>query len=160
MLKQINNVETFVDDDYKWILHEGSPQTDYYKNYNTLHYQVFDVDIPYIKKFAEETFKIYSISFVKQLPGMVIPLHTDKYWFFKSKYKFSEDKIIYRTNIFLEDWKSGHYFEANNEPVVKWKAGQYVLLDTTIFHRSGNIGDDPKYTAQITGLLLDSQAEE
>ena len=86
---------------------------------------------------------------------MVIPLHTDKYWFFKSKSKLPADKGVYRANIFLEDWKPGHYFEVNNEPVVKWKAGQYALLDTTIFHRSGNLGDKTKYTAQVTGLLLD-----
>lgn len=153
MLKQINNVESFIDTGYNWILHEGSPQSIHYRSDNTLHYQVFDVELNYIKNFAEENFKHYTTSIIKQPPGMSIPLHIDQYWFFKSKFNIDEKTKIYRANIFLEDWKSGHYFEVDGEPIVQWKAGQYYLLDNKKYHRSGNLGDEFKYTAQITGVF-------
>ena len=92
-------------------------------------------------------------SIIKQEPGHVIPLHTDKYFYFSNKtYKCNPDDIV-RFAIFLEDWQSGHYFELANKPIVNWKKGQYVELNNRLPHRSGNIGDTTKYTAQITGLL-------
>lgn len=151
-LDPINDSTAFVDKGYNWLLHEGMPQNNYYQAHNTLHYQVFDVSIPYIKKFAEKSFKKYAISFIKQLPGMSIPLHKDYYYFFKSKHGLTQNEKVFRVNIFLDDWKPGHYFEAGGKPYVNWKRGEFVVLDNNVLHRSGNIGDVPKYTAQVTGV--------
>ena len=153
MLKEIIPNCTFVDHGIDWILHEGNPQNEWYKNYNTIHYQVFDHKIPYIYNFAKKKFKKYTTSIIKQEPGMVIPLHKDEYFHFKKTHQCDDSKIV-RYNIFLEDWQSGHYFEVDNTPIVGWSKGQYIELDDTIPHRSANVGDVNKYTAQITGLLL------
>jgi len=62
-----------------------------------------------------------------------------------------KDEII-RVNIFLEDWKTGHYFELNGNPILKWQAGDAIILDASKPHLSANAGIDPKFTMQITGL--------
>jgi hypothetical protein len=152
MLQQIDNATKFYDKGYEWILHEGEPQTEHYQNFNTLHYQVFNTNIPYIIDFAEKTFEKYTCSMIKQEPAKVIPLHTDKYYIFSKKHKCNPDDVT-RINIFLEDWKSGHYFELEEKPITNWKKGQYVILNNKIKHRSANVGDQTKYTAQITGIL-------
>ena len=153
MLKEISNPECFTDKGISWIMHEGSPQTQHYRNYNTIHYQVFDHRIDYIQNFAKTKFQKFSTSIIKQGPGMCIPLHIDKYHYFTNTNKCDPDAIV-RFNIFLEDWKSGHYFEVDNIPIVGWKKGQYVQLNNKLSHRSANVGDQNKYTAQVTGLLL------
>ena len=153
-LASIGNTTEFVDEGYQWLLHEGMPQDEYYKAHNTLHYQVFDVSIPYIKKFAENSFTKYAISFIKQMPGMSIPLHKDYYHFFKTKHKLKQYEKVLRINLFLDDWKPGHYFEAGGKPYVDWKRGEYVVLDSDLVHRSGNFGEVPKYTALVTGVRL------
>ena len=155
MLSKISNPGTFEEKNYNWILHEGSPQDDYYKGHNTLHYQMFDAEVPYITEFAEQTFKKFAISLIKQMPGMCIPLHKDTYYFFKQKHGLLPEHNVYRANIFLEDWKPGHYFEAGDEPYVNWKAGDFLMLNKDLGHRSANMGTVPKYTAQVTGILLD-----
>ena len=150
-LAPISNATEFVDEGFQWLLHEGTPQDQNYKAHNTLHYQVFDASIPYINEFAEKSFTKYAISFIKQMPGMSIPLHKDLYHFFKTKHQLEDEKVL-RVNIFLDDWKPGHYFEAGGKPYVNWKRGEYVVLDSELPHRSGNMGDVPKYTAQVTGV--------
>jgi len=151
-LAPIDSPAPFEDRGYDWLLHEGMPQDENYKAHNTLHYQAFDVSIPYVKKFAENSFKKYSISFIKQMPGMSIPLHKDLYYFFKSNHTLQKSEKVFRVNIFLDDWRPGHYFEADGKPYVNWKRGEYVVLDSDILHRSGNMGNLPKYTAQVTGV--------
>jgi len=153
MLEKIDLVEVFADKDFDWILHEGSPQDSFYKGHNTLHYQVFDAEVNYITEFAKKRFTKFAISIIKQMPSMSIPLHTDTYHFFKQKHGLHLDQEVHRANIFLQDWEPGHYFEANGHPYVNWKAGEYIMLNKNLPHRSGNLGTKAKYTAQITGIL-------
>jgi hypothetical protein len=152
-LVPISNITKFVDEGYQWVLHECTPYDQIYKSHNTLHYQVFDVSIPYVKEFAEKSFTKYVISVIKQMPGMSIPLHKDSYYFFKTKHQLEQDEKVLRVNVFLDDWRPGHYFEAEGKPYVNWKRGEYVVLDREVEHRSGNMGDVPKYTAQVTGVF-------
>ena len=154
MLGKISNVGTFVDEGYTWVLSNGTPETDYYKVHNTIHYHHFSPNISWVDEFAKKHFSKFSITIIKQMPGMVIPSHVDKYYYFKRQHQVPDDVKICRANVFLEDWKSGHYFEAGETPIVKWKAGDYCILDDSVWHRSGNFGDEPKYTAQVTGIKL------
>lgn len=154
MIQQIDNVGEFVDKGFTWVLAEGYPQTDFFGAHNTLHYHHFSPNIDWITDFAKSTFSKFSITLIKQMPGMAIPQHVDKFYHFLSLHGLSDGVKIFRANIFLEDWKSGHYFEAGEKPIVKWRAGQYCILDNTVLHRSGNLGDVPKYTAQVTGIKL------
>jgi hypothetical protein len=55
--------------------------------------------------------------------------------------------------VFLEDWKSGHYFEANNQSFTHWQAMDYVMWSNDTPHLGGNLGDEARYTVQITGTI-------
>ena len=119
-----------------------------------IHQKFFDnKEVDYQELGRQTGIDVKSVSVIKQEPGNIIPKHRDMFYKIEQTYPFRQEEKV-RANIFLEDWKSGHYFEADEEPIVKWKAGDYCLLDNTVWHRSGNFGDEPKYTAQITGTKL------
>lgn len=109
-----------------------------YTEYNTEYYQAF------IDLFTDK-----SISVIKQLPGQTIPLHTDTFHVLSSKLNVDPRDCI-RILVFLEDWKTGHYFEINDRPILQWKKGDEVIINYGEKHLSGNMGIEPKYTLQIT----------
>ena len=86
---------------------------------------------------------------IKQLPGQTIPLHTDTFHVLSSKLNVDPRDCI-RILVFLEDWKTGHYFEINDRPILQWKKGDEVIINYGEKHLSGNMGIEPKYTLQIT----------
>jgi hypothetical protein len=55
--------------------------------------------------------------------------------------------------VFLEDWKSGHYFEGLGTPITQWHAGQTIEWSYDTPHMAANIGTKPRYTLQITGHI-------
>jgi ectoine hydroxylase-related dioxygenase (phytanoyl-CoA dioxygenase family) len=59
-----------------------------------------------------------------------------------------------RAVIFLEDWKSGHYFEIDEVPIVNWKKGDYILWKNDTSHMAANLGKENRYTMQVTGIVL------
>lgn len=117
---------------------------------NTEYYQTFDVPEEF-HTFAKGIFSEYSLSVIKQMPGQTIPTHFDTFYQFSKKVNCDKFAVC-RLNFFLEDWKSGHYFEIDNEPYVKWKKLNFKIIRYGQPHLSGNMGMDPKYTMQITGL--------
>jgi len=134
---------------------EFESQNEYYRSIgfnesNTSFGQTFDVGSD-INSFARTLFSQYSVSVIKQLPGHCIPVHTDTYYTFAKNNKVDKTEIV-RVNIFLERWKTGHYFEVNNTPILNWRAGDAIILTTDKPHLSANAGIEPKYTMQITGL--------
>jgi hypothetical protein len=64
-----------------------------------------------------------------------------------------EAEQMYRGIVFLEDWKSGHYFEIDGRPLMPWRAGDWVYWNNAVPHYAGNFGTEPRYTMQITGHL-------
>tara|TARA_R110000782_G_C14794655_1_gene411236 strand:+ start:934 stop:1401 length:468 start_codon:yes stop_codon:yes gene_type:complete len=153
MLRQIKKRKKFVDSNLNWKKEISKNNIRTHPVATTVHYQTFTEKVDWIEAFAKRKFSQYTMSLLKQEPNMLIPVHVDSYYFFKKTFKVNKKQKVYRANIFLEDWKPGHYFEVNNKPCVNWKAGQYILLDQTMWHRSGNVGVDKKYTAQVTGVL-------
>lgn len=83
--------------------------------------------------------------------GQALPTHQDKYLKYQKYHNISDPNKIYRAVVFLEDWKSGHYFEINNRPFLEWKAGDWVWWNYDTPHFSANVGSEPRYTLQITG---------
>jgi hypothetical protein len=83
--------------------------------------------------------------------GDVIPLHTDHYLSYQKAFAITDPSIIGRCLIFMEDWKSGHYFEIDGQAITDWKAGDYILWQHDVPHAAANIGVDSRYTMQITG---------
>ena len=49
--------------------------------------------------------------------------------------------------------KPGHYFEYDSRGLVNWKKGDYVMYSTDTPHAASNIGIEPRYTLQVTGIL-------
>lgn len=87
------------------------------------------------------------------MPGTIMPEHTDTYLKYKQINNIDlTSKNVSRCIVFLEDWKSGHYFEVDNTPVTNWKRGDYVLWRDDTPHIAANIGSENRYTLQITGL--------
>ena len=86
--------------------------------------------------------------------GTVMPNHSDRYVRYINLFNLQgREHLIRRALVFLEDWKSGHYLEAMDEPVVGWKAGQVTEWTYDTPHMAANIGLEPRYTLQITGHL-------
>jgi aspartyl/asparaginyl beta-hydroxylase (cupin superfamily) len=85
-------------------------------------------------------------------PGEVLPEHTDKYARLVKNFD-TKSRTIVRTVIFLDDWKQGHYLEMDRNPIVNWKAGDYVMWTSTLRHCAANLGFDERYTLQLTGFL-------
>lgn len=83
----------------------------------------------------------------------IMPVHTDHFQKYTEVFNVSREDVR-RAVIFLEDWKSGHYFEIGSEAVTNWKAGDCYIWDCDEPHAASNIGTEPRYTLQITGLYL------
>ena len=54
----------------------------------------------------------------------LIPNHSDAYNVYTEKFNCSTEDV-HKILIFLEDWRSGHYFELEDKPIVDWKSGDY-----------------------------------
>lgn len=85
--------------------------------------------------------------------GTILPCHQDTYKRYIEIFKLDDPQSVYRAIVFLEDWASGHYLEIDNEPIVKWSAGDVVTWWYDTPHLAANMGYTPRYTLQITGHL-------
>ena len=88
--------------------------------------------------------------FYKMSGLIVMPPHIDKYEKYSEVFNVPYDNVI-RALVFLEDWKPGHYFEIDNQGIVNWSAGDYILWGPGVIHAASNVGKDTRYTLQITG---------
>jgi len=95
----------------------------------------------------------FSWSVYRMGPGCVLPNHSDTFARFRNLYKIHDPQTIYRAVVFLEDWASGHYFEIDGNPVVKWRAGDVVAWRFDTPHLAANMGETARYTLQITGIV-------
>jgi hypothetical protein len=86
-------------------------------------------------------------------PGTIMPEHSDTFIKYREIMNLKSTDNVGRVVIFLEDWKSGHYFEIDETPIVKWKRGDYVMWKNDTPHMAANLGRENRYTMQITGVL-------
>jgi hypothetical protein len=84
----------------------------------------------------------------------IMPPHIDHFDTYCKVFNIDRNKV-FRAIVFLEDWKPGHYFEYDNQGLVNWKKGDYVIYSTNTLHAASNIGIDPRYTLQVTGIKND-----
>lgn len=94
--------------------------------------------------------KVYQVTRLQ--PGMILPLHGDRYSTYRSRNNITDPDQIVRIIVFLEDWKSGHYLEVAGKPFVNWQAGDWVSWTYDTPHLAVNNGHDNRYTLQITGV--------
>jgi hypothetical protein len=92
------------------------------------------------------------LSFSRLNTCEALPMHKDHYVTYRKIHNITDTSTIWRTVVFLEDWKSGHYFEIDGQPFVNWKAGNCVTWNYDVPHFAGNFGIEPRYTIQITGI--------
>ena len=100
-----------------------------------------------------DTLKLKNPGFVfyKMCTLDIMPVHADHFETYCRIFNVHSSEV-YRAIVFLEDWQSGHYFEIDNIGVVNWCAGDYYLWNGDAPHAASNIGIDPRYTLQITGI--------
>ena len=108
-------------------------------------------------EFIDENFrwlkdKHFQINLFK--PGQVVPSHIDHLEYYKNLYNIKNSNDVLRIILFLQDWQSGHYFEAENTGIVNWQAGDWVAFDPIRPHSLANIGHTNRYTLQITGTKM------
>lgn len=100
---------------------------------------------------------VKTVSAILQPPGNTVTMHRDTFFKFKTLYPEDQRQKV-RANIYLEDWKPGHFLNYQDENYVwqtstHWKAGDGFLWDSDNLHLSANAGLAPKYTLQISGFL-------
>lgn len=106
----------------------------------------------FVEHFAQLGWKDIGTSYYRMKTGTVLPTHSDLYLKYINLFNLQgQEHTIRRAIVFLEDWKSGHYFEAFGVPDLEWKAGQVVEWTYDTPHMAANIGIEDRYTLQITG---------
>jgi hypothetical protein len=86
--------------------------------------------------------EIVEVWFVRLDPGDVITLHQDAYDV------SAKDHVRY--TMYLQDYAPGHIFIHSDTIVVDYKAGDiYKFDDALVWHAAGNLGLQPRITAQI-----------
>jgi hypothetical protein len=105
-----------------------------------------------IEVFEQMGWQNVGTSYYRMMPGTILPTHQDLYKKYIELFDLAgQEHTIHRAVIFLEDWQPGHYLEAMDCPMVKWRAGDVVewVYDTP--HMAANMGSTPRYTLQVTG---------
>jgi hypothetical protein len=161
------NLEVFWDDEYKTLNYVNEPFNDVISisTWVTQGYpQRFTGDMcdmrssqpgwnqQFIDHFASLGWKDVGTSYYRMSTGTVLPTHGDLYLKYIDLFNLQgHEHTIRRAIVFLEDWKSGHYFESMGVPLTEWRAGQVVEWTYNTPHMAANIGLDDRYTLQITG---------
>ncbi len=106
-------------------------------------------------KTLENMFGLYnqSYTFYRMNTLEIMPVHTDHYRTYCNLNNVTPDKVC-RVVMMLEDWKPGHYFELDGVGYVNWKAGDWFKWKGDVPHAASNIGVEPRYTLQVTGLSV------
>lgn len=131
--------------------YQQTPATQkYYTEHNSSIWQIFDEAPEFIHDLAiklPQDFTHHVVSSIMIPPGQTVPYHYDLHYKIRQQYGEGD---TFRYLIFLEDWKRGHYFELDDEPITKWRAGDWVKISNKIWHLAGNMGEEPFYSAQVT----------
>lgn len=93
----------------------------------------------------------------KIMPGRFIPPHKDKMYKMRTYLEETnvdmENKELGRVTIFLQDHKVGHWLNIDNQSFDNYSKGDYGFIFPEQLHVVGNLGHEPRYTMQITGLV-------
>lgn len=125
---------------------------DRYKNISS---DIYNGVPEFVQQYLDQQFdwlnnKFYAVS--RMRPGMVLPIHSDKYSYFRSQNTIGPGQHVLRIIVFLEDWQSGHVSEVNSTPFTSWKQGDWISWMDDAPHMAANLGHTNRYTLQITGV--------
>lgn len=106
-------------------------------------------------RYLENRFGLYNqtYTFYRMDTLEIMPVHSDHFRTYCRLNNVTPDKV-YRVVVMLEDWKPGHYFELDGIGYTNWKAGDWFKWRGDVPHSAANIGVEPRYTLQITGLSI------
>jgi hypothetical protein len=108
----------------------------------------------FVDIFSELGWKDIGTSYYCMPTGTVLPVHGDLYMKYIDLFGLQgQESSLRRAIVFLEDWKSGHYFESMGQSLTGWVAGTVIEWPYDTPHMAANIGLEPRYTLQITGHL-------
>lgn len=108
----------------------------------------------FIDIFAGMGWKDIGTSYYRMRTGTVLPTHGDLYVKYIALHNLQgQEHRLRRAIVFLEDWKSGHYFEGLGQALTDWVAGTVIEWPYDTPHMAANIGPSPRYTLQITGWV-------
>jgi len=104
--------------------------------------------------YTQMGWKAIGTSYYRMTTGTTLPVHSDLYVRYIQLCNLQgQEHRIRRAVIFLEDWRSGHYFEGAGLAITGWQAGDAVEWAYNLPHMAANVGIDPRYTLQITGWV-------
>lgn len=130
----------------------GFPRTYCFEN-TTIHQKFWTTDECDFDELGSKLgMEVLTVSTIMQPPGNVIPLHRDTFFKIKSQYP-NNLRTIVRSNIFLEDWKAGHFLQHDDKVDTHWKQGDGHMWDEQVIHIGANAGMENKYTLQVSGFL-------
>lgn len=109
------------------------------------------LDWSWAETFLPKGWKDVGLQFDRASSGYCVPPHRDHYEVYKRRFGHP-DGDIKRRLVFLEDWRSGHYFQVNDRVFVQWRQGDWVEFGQRDLHFGGNLGPAVRYTLQITGV--------
>lgn len=96
------------------------------------------------------------ISYYRMDPGDNLPYHRDLYRKYISLFNLEyRKKDIVRMIFFPEDRSPGHIFEIENK-IIDWKAGDWVAWRYDAPHLAANMGNTPRYSIQLTGVMREN----
>lgn len=155
-ITKVGNCSIALDFDFKHLPYAKKPDAviDATKNPQLLGEMFGDMDNDGSYNFDHLNFlhwNNFAWCFYKLLPGTLVPIHEDHFINYMKYYRLSDKAKISRCLLFLEDWKPGHYFEAEARSFIKWKAMDYVVWTHDTPHLGMNAGREDRYTLQITG---------
>lgn len=131
----------------------GFPKT--YKYDNTLIHQLWwdNTQIDFNDIGLQLGMEVVTVSSIVQPPGCTIPLHRDTFFQINKRCP-NRKELKVRANIYLEDWKTGHFIQYDDVVGTHWHAGEGFLWDSEVLHLGANAGMEDKYTLQVSGFLL------
>jgi len=166
-----NNIEPFWDNEYKnldyrkevfndeyaieeWRERGYDNDIDKFSGKMANHYDPLPSWHNKILDWVEEEFQLKDVGccYYRMETNDIIPNHSDAYNVYTKKFNCKQEDV-HKILVFLEDWKSGHYFELEGKPILEWKSGDYITWAGKTNHFAANIGVDNRYTLQITGHI-------
>ena len=90
------------------------------------------------------------VNYYRMETGVILPIHRDIYKQYTELFNITLQQVE-RVLLFMEDWRSGHYFEVDGNPIMDYKAGDYAWWRGDVEHMAANIGKGYRYTLQLTG---------
>lgn len=95
------------------------------------------------------------VTLTRQDPGQILPWHYDRHFMLKKLCPEQPKQKILRILVFLEDWKTGHVIQIEDDIFSHWQRGQAISWHPDTYHLAANVGLEKKWTCNITGFLTD-----